>query len=159
MTSHRTLFLLLSIVSLQVFGSVVKNATIENREYLCRPADIEPKCNLSTDVGVLIGLAADSADAYSCLRSLSETNGASIQKCFLQRRIKVVARELDIQIASGSCRQALASRCALVEPCPPPNIKLKCGHLGAFLQTIEDLNLNSFFTKADGELLCNSLVN
>lgn len=151
-------FVFVLALFVQSFGSVVKKTSLEGQDYLCRPAHLEPKCTLSTDIGFLTGLAADSADAFSCLKSLSETNDSTVQQCFLQRRIRLIARELDIQISSGACWNELVDRCREIKPCPQ-DVKLKCGHLGLFLQTIEDLKLDSFFTKADGEKLCNSLAN
>jgi hypothetical protein len=141
--------------STPLIASVVKNVVIDSEAYSCRPSNLEPRCSLGTDGGFNIALAADSADARMCIYGKVDE---SVVDCFIQKRIKFYAKDLDIQIASKNCRQELVTKCSEVSACIRDGKLSKCGHLGNFLQAVEEMGLDQFFSEKVGYALCERLV-
>jgi len=139
-------------------ASVIKTTTIDGQEYKCRPSNIETPCNLQTDFGFMMSLAADSADAMLCLNEVGSSQ-IKVKACFLQRRVKKYAKDLDVQMSGRGCWDIFISKCIENSACPKPEDPLKrCGHLGVFLNSIREAGLNNHFNESDGVTLCKSLV-
>ena len=148
--------LLSLFLSTPVFASVVKEVSIDGQQYSCRPSNIEPECSLRTDLGFVISISADSADSALCL---NDRNGENVKDCFIQRRLMKYANELDIQIASKSCKQQLVAKCSEVSKCSIDGKSVKCGYLGTFLRTLEEIGLDRYFSEPLGISMCQALIN
>lgn len=158
-TKKAFIFISLSFVSASVStASVIRTVTLDGTQYSCRPSSIEPVCDIKTDLNFLLGLAADSADAFLCLNDV-EGNQSKIKKCFLQKRIRKYAVDLDIQMVGRTCWAEFLAKCTENSACPTREEPQKrCGHLGNFLNSVRYSGLSHLFNDNDGITMCQSHI-